>query len=253
MARWSQKWAVSFELEALKSQAVVARTYTLRRKEAGTKHENADICTDPSCCQAYRDPGTYSGDEAMLDKLRSAVRDTCGQVLTYQGNLIEATYFSSSGGRTEDAVAVWGSDLPYLQAVESPEEEYEDKYLSSVSFSPETFQEALSRDLSGDCTDWFGNVCYTNGGGVDTMEIGGIKYEGTRLRQLLGLRSTAFSVSVTDDVITITTRGYGHRVGMSQYGAEAMALDGKSYTQILAHYYVGTQLQEFVDIGEQFR
>ena len=85
------------------------------------------------------------------------------------------------------------------------------------------------------------------------MEIGGIKYEGTRLRQLLGLRSTAFSVSVTDDVITITTRGYGHRVGMSQYGAEAMALDGKSYTQILAHYYVGTQLQEFVDIGEQFR
>ena len=242
----------SFEPEALKAQAVVARTYTLRRWETGTKHDDADICTDPGCCQAYRDPDGCGETPEAVAKVRSAVAETAGLVLTYKGKLIEATYFSSSGGRTEDALAVWGSDLPYLQATDSPEDGYEDKYLREITFTPKEFQDALGRELSGDCGSWFGKVRYTNGGGVDTMVIGGREYEGTMLRKLLGLRSTAFTVSVFGNTITIITRGYGHRVGMSQYGAEAMAVSGSKFPEILAHYYRDTVLEEFIDIGLDF-
>lgn len=242
----------SFEPEALKAQAVVARTYTLRRREAGTKHTGADVCTDPACCQAYRDEEQYyrdGGTRESVDKVRNAVMDTYGLVLTYEGALIEATYFSSSGGRTEDALAVWGSDLPYLQATDSPEDGYAEKYMHSVNFTEEEFQAALGRELPGSCAAWFGDTSYTNGGGVDTMVIGDREYAGTELRQLLGLRSTAFTVSVSENNITITTRGYGHRVGMSQYGAEAMAVSGCTFDEILAHYYQGTVLEEYIDNG----
>ena len=240
----------SFEPEALKAQAVVARTYTLRRKTVGKKHTDADICTDPACCQAYGDPANY--EEAVIEKVRSAVTDTRGLVLTYGGALIEATYFSSSGGRTEDAVAVWGSDLPYLQAVDSPEAAFEDQYLSEAVFTEASFENALGIDLSGSCDTWFGPVSYTNGGGVDTMEIGGREFDGTELRRLLGLRSTAFDVEIHGDQIILTTRGYGHRVGMSQYGAEAMAVDGAIFSEILAHYYQGTVLEEYIDTTAEF-
>lgn len=239
----------SFEIEALKAQAVVARTYTLRCFYVGSKHNDADICTDPACCQAYWDPEAYDGSVESLKKIQGAVEATRGLVLTYEDELIEATYFSSSGGRTEDAVAVWGNDVPYLQATDSPEYGYEDQYLKTVTFTGEQFQEALGQVLTGSCRDWFGAVTLTNGGGVDTMVIGGRKYTGPELRKLLGLRSTAFSLSVSGNTITITTRGYGHRVGMSQYGAEAMAVEGYTFQQILAHYYQGTVLEEYIDNG----
>lgn len=241
---------VSFESEALKAQAVVARTYSLRRKIAGSKHQSADICTNPGCCQAYKDPLGY--DEASVNKVRSAVENTRGLVLTYGGRLIEATYFSSSGGKTEDAAAVWGSDLPYLKAVDSPEDAFKDKYLSTVVFTENAFEEALGIDLPGGCDTWFGAISYTNGGGVETMEIGGRIYDGIVLRQLLGLRSTVFVVETDGGQITITTRGYGHRVGMSQYGAEAMAVDGAGFSEILTHYYQGTVLEEYIDTDEEF-
>ena len=234
----------SFEADALKAQAVVARTYTMRANTTGGKHGDGSVCTDYACCQAYMDPQDYlnlGGTRESLGKIQSAVWDTKGQVLTYEGNLIEATYFSCSGGSTEDAVAVWGTDYPYLQAVDSPGEEHAAHYSDTVTCTPAQFQTALGVSLSGKPENWFGEVTYTQGGGVDTMVIGGKTYRGTELRQMLGLRSTAFSVSVGED-ITITTLGYGHRVGMSQYGADAMALDGQDYTQILAHYYQGTVL-----------
>lgn len=239
----------SFEIEALKAQAVVARTYTLRRWELGSKHSDADICTDPACCQAYRDPVQYDGGEEQLEKVYTAVRDTGGLVLTYDGRLIEATYFSSSGGRTEDAMAVWGNDLPYLRATDSPEDAYSEQYLHTQSFTTTSFQAALGQVFSGDCRSWFGPVTYTDGGGVDTMVIGDKEYSGVELRRLLGLRSTAFTLSVANNTIIITTRGYGHRVGMSQYGAEAMAVEGSTFEDILAHYYRGTVLEEYIDIG----
>jgi len=234
----------SFETEALKAQSVVARTYTLKVMEAGAKHGGA-VCTDHTCCQAYVDPSDYSGGTENLEKVRSAVLATAGQVLTYEGNLIEATYFSCSGGSTEDAVAVWGTDYPYLRATDSPGEEGAAHFTDSVTFSAADFADKLGISPSGSPASWLGYVTYTAGGGVNTMRIGGTDFKGTELRSLLGLRSTAFTMEANGDTITVTTKGFGHRVGMSQYGADAMAVAGAGYAEILAHYYQGTVLTHF--------
>lgn len=236
----------SFETEALKAQAVVARTYAIRTTEKGTKHDGA-VCTDSTCCQGYIPEEDYGGTQEGIDKIRSAVAATENYVLTYDGELIEATYFSCSGGSTEDAVAVWGTDVPYLQAVSSPGEENAAHYSDKVTFSASEFSDALGLNCSGNPADWIGSVTYTDGGGVDTMVIGGVTFSGTTLRSALGLRSTAFSVSADGNSITITTRGFGHRVGMSQYGADAMAVGGSTYDEILTYYYQGTQLDQWID------
>ena len=236
-----------FHLEALKAQAVVARTYTMKMESGSSKHTIAAVCTDSSCCQAYISEEEYlsaGGSKEHLERVRDAVSTTVGQVLTYEGTLIEATYFSCSGGRTEDAQAVWGSDIPYLQSTESPGEEGAAHYTDTVTFSINEFCELLGVSLSGQPGSWLGKVTYTEGGGVDTIEIGGKTYKGTAIRQKLGLRSTAFTLTVVGDTLSVTTKGFGHRVGMSQYGADAMAVSGSNYRQILAHYYSGTQLQE---------
>ena len=233
-----------FEPEALRAQAVVARTYT-RRRMTGSKHEGAVVCMDSGCCQGYRAPEDYladGGKAQAVEKVRAAVADTDGLVLVYQGALIDATYFSCSGGSTEDAVAVWGQDVPYLQAVESPGEENAPRYSDSVTFSAVEFAERLGLSAAGDPSGWFGVVTYTDGGGVDTMTIRGEEFSGTRLRSKLGLRSTAFTVEVNGSRITVTTRGFGHRVGMSQYGAQAMAKAGSGFEEILTHYYTGAEL-----------
>ena len=125
-----------------------------------------------------------------------------------------------------------------------PGEEDAAHYWDCVEFSSESFQEALGRELSGTPDRWFGKTTYTRGGGVECMVIGGKLYTGTELRTALSLRSTAFSVSLAGDSITITTKGFGHRVGMSQYGAQAMALQGKGYREILLHYYPGTVIDK---------
>ncbi len=234
-----------FEMEALKAQSVVARTFALRAQEQNSKHPGM-VCTDAACCQAYCAPADYlaqGGEEAAVDKVTAAVQATWGQVLCYQGELIEATYFSCSGGRTEDALAVWGADVPYLRSTESPGEEGAAHYTDRVFFTPEEFSQALGGGLTGSPDTWFGETSYTAGGGVEEMAIGGRIYRGTELRRLLGLRSTAFTVEAGAAGIWITTHGFGHRVGMSQYGADAMAAAGADYASILAHYYQGTTLE----------
>ena len=238
----------SFNLEALKAQAVVARTYALKRGTAGMKHVNGAVCTEHTCCQAYCTEEDYLNKGGTLEnvgKIRAAVSGTHGQVLMFKGNLIDATYFSCSGGRTEDAVAVWGSDIPYLQAVDSPGEENASHYMETVTFTAEQFQRMLGGSIFGRPESWIGSVTYTDGGGVDTIQIGSKSYKGTTIRQLLGIRSTAFVISAVGDTITVTTKGFGHRVGMSQYGANAMAESGKDCAEILAHYYQGTRLQSW--------
>ena len=234
----------NFELEALKAQAVVARTYTLRAHEGKSKHEMAAVCTDPACCQAYCSEQDYllkGGTEENLDRVRCAVEATTGQILTYGGELIEATYFSCSGGTTEDAVAVWGAEIPYLQSVSSPGEEDATYYTDSVAFTITELMEKL--ELQSAEMLRFENITYTAGGGVDELTVQGKKFRGTDLRKLLGLRSTAFTISTEGDNVTFHTRGFGHRVGMSQYGADAMAVNGSSYEEILQHYYQGTVLE----------
>lgn len=235
----------SFETEALKAQAVVARTYARKAYETGGKHGDGSICMRPGCCQAYIQEADYleqGGTQENLEKVKRAVADTTGYVLTYEDTLIEAVYFSSSGGRTEDAAAVWGTEFPYLQSVVSPGEEKSAYHTDRVSFTPEAFQQLLGVTLPGSPESWFGPVQETAGGGVETMYIGGTAYPGTQLRSKLGLRSTDFTVEATTSQIYITTRGYGHRVGMSQYGADAMAVAGASFADILSHYYPGTSL-----------
>lgn len=241
----------SFEEEALKAQAVVARTYALRRQSLGDRHPDGAVCTDPACCQDYISDSAYleqRGQQRDLDKVAEAVADTAGTVLTYGGELIDATYFSCSGGKTEDAAAVWGMDIPYLQSVNSPGEEDAETYRQEVTFSAEEFSAALARDLQGKPESWLGKVTYTDGGGVNTIYIGGICYTGTQLRRILGLNSTAFTLTARGDNIIAVTRGRGHRVGMSQYGADAMAVSGSTWEEILAHYYQGTRIDKITDL-----
>lgn len=233
----------SFHAEAKKAQAIVARTYTLRRIGGTDKHPGA-VCTDSQCCQGYLDPAAFEDQEAVR-LARMAVETTADLVLTYDGVLIDATYFSCSGGMTEDAVAVWGSDVPYLQSVESPGEEIAEHYTDAVYFTKEQLETALAVELKGNSDAWIGTIVYTEGGGVASADIGGIRFSGTAVRSALGLRSTAFTAKTQQDGITFTTKGYGHRVGMSQYGAQAMALNGSGFEAILAHYYQGTALENW--------
>ena len=240
---------VDFNDEALKAQAVVARTYALRRKTLIPKHSNAAVCTDSACCQGYLSTEAFlhnGGTPEMVEKVQKAVVATDHQVLTYENVLIDATYFSCSGGMTEDAVAVWGADVPYLRATESPGEESAVHYADTITFDLGEFKEKLQIS-SSNANAAIDEVTYTNGGGVDTIRVFGHCFKGTELRQLLGLRSTAFTITLIGNTVAITTKGFGHRVGMSQYGAEAMAVSGKDYTQILAHYYNGTELVSFTE------
>lgn len=237
----------SFEVDALKAQAVAARTYTLRCV-GGSKHPEGAVCTSYKCCQAYCEPEGYirnGGTWANTEKVFNAVRQTAGEVLYYNDKLIMATYFSSAGGTTEDAKEVWGTAYPYLTVVESSEGD--DPFNGhTVTFTAEKFQSLLGVTLKGKPTSWFGAATYTVGGGVDQIRIGGKLYGGVELRSKLGLRSTDFTVTATDSSVTFTTNGNGHRVGMSQYGADAMAATGSDYTQILYHYYTGTELRQYL-------
>lgn len=234
----------SFDTEALKAQAVAARTYALRCCVGGSKHPDNAVCTSHLCCQAYCEPEGYirnGGTWSSLEKVFQTVADTAGEVLYYNDKLIMATYFSSAGDTTEDARAVWGNSFPYLVPVESPEGD--DPYQGeTVTFTADKFQKLLGVKLKGKPSSWFGAVTYTTGGGVDWIRIGETSYKGTELRGMLGLRSTDFHITTTDTSVTFTTNGYGHRVGMSQYGAEAMAVNGRKYQDILTHYYTGAEL-----------
>ena len=238
-----------FHYEAKKAQAVVARTYTIKTVLDGYKHGRGVICADSGCCQAYISEEAYlnrGGVADILKEAREAVQATAHEVIRYGEDLIDATYFSCSGGMTEDAVAVWGTDIPYLQAVESPGEEHAAAYLKTFRFSVDTFCELLSINSDEFRRFGIGDLTYTDGFGVNTIALGGRKYDGTDLRMKLKLPSTVFSITYVGDSVIITTRGFGHRVGMSQYGADAMARVGQSYVEIIQHYYQGVEVMSYI-------
>lgn len=241
----------SFEPAALQAQAVVARTYAQKRQQ-DLRHPEGAVCTYFGCCQAYISQESYLDGEGYpqdISLARAAVELTEGLVLTYDNQLIEATYFHSSGGRTEDAVAVWGVAYPYLQSVDSPGEEEMEHYYGQVYYDKRTLESLLGVTLRGTPDSWIGVKTYTVGGGVDTIYFAGKRYSGTQLRSLLKLNSTVFSMEAEDDGIRITTLGKGHRVGMSQMGAQAMAVKGNSWQEILLHYYPGTRIDKSEDVG----
>lgn len=244
-----------FPAEAIRAQAVAARTYALYKQKAGrpAQHEAADVCDEPSHCAAYVDLAAQAsarwGEEAdtYTSVIEQAVRDTAGEVLTYEGAPIIAVFSSAAGEKTERAADVWGSDLPYLQSVASPGGEDCPKYHGSVTLSADEVRERAAKtfpsaDLSGEPSSWFRASQRSEAGGIITVQFGGVQVQGTALRTMLGLNSTNFTVSAADNQLTFTTVGYGHGVGLSQWGARKMAEEGKSWQQILAHYYPGTEI-----------
>ena len=251
----------SFQPEALKAQAVAARTYALYRILASSSdnHDAADVCDDSACCNAYKSLSELAekwGDnyESYLKKIKAAVRGTDGICLLYEDEPILAVFHSSSAGNTEASQNVWSSALPYLVSVISPEtEEQVPDYVSSVTVSQADFKETLQRvypeaDLAGDASGWIGDITYTESGRIDTIMIGGFAVEGTALRALFDLRSTAVGLTVEEGSVTFLTTGYGHGVGMSQYGADTLAEEGYTFREILLWYYTGVTFGNMTDL-----
>ena len=241
----------SFQDEALKAQAVAARTYAMYCA-LGQKHGEAQVCTDYACCQAWQSEEAlrqkWGGDyDTYSQKIRAAVEATAGQYLSYAGQPVFAAFHSSSAGATEDCGQVWNPS-PYLVSVSSPETaEDVPNYISTVECTPLDFRDTLlyahpEADFTGEESGWIGEISLDGSGRVASAVLGGVSMKGTELRQLFSLRSTAFQLEYTGESFRFTVTGYGHGVGMSQYGANVMARQGETYTGILAHYYPGTVL-----------
>lgn len=244
----------SFHPEALKAQAVAARTYAAKRAESG-RHPEADVCADSSCCQAYRSREEMMArwgarGEEYAQKLSDAVAATEGEALWYEGELIDAVFHSSSDGATAEAAQVWGAGAAYLASVPTPETAEEvPNFQSRMVFSPEEFaalwtEKYPQATLEGEPEGWFTALERTDWGGVRAVTVGGVTVTGGEVRVALGLRSTRFTVAVEEGEIVFTATGYGHGVGMSQYGANVLAEQGKGYREILTHYYSGVSLGE---------
>ena len=243
----------SFRPEALKAQACAARTYTVDlQARPSEKHPQADVCADSTCCQAYTAPalararwglnaGEYSG------KLTAAIADTDGLGILCDGAPIQALFFSSAAGRTVDAVEVWGREVSYLKGVDSPEGEEVPNWRTQTTLTPDQVRQAVlpaypEADLSGPPEGWFTGRTENSAGGVASMSVGGVTLTGGQLRSLFSLRSASFTVTYGGDGFTFETVGYGHGVGMSQYGANALAAQGKDFKEILTWYYTGAQV-----------
>ncbi len=248
----------SFEEEALKAQAVAARTYTLYKMEGGgsANHPEADACDDVNCCKAYKSQEDAAADWGMSsalyeEKIRRAVADTDGEVVLYEGHPVLAVFHSSSAGATRNVEDVWQQALPYLRSVASPENaDAVPNYYSKAAFTLTEFKELFiaqypTANLSGTPSNWFSNIHQDVNGAVESLQVGGITVTGGQLRSLLGLRSANFTISFTDDTVEFSVTGYGHGVGMSQYGANVLAQEGKTYREILTYYYTGTTVEVY--------
>lgn len=237
-----------YETEALKAQTVAAYTYAMRKAEASDK--DYDITDDSSVDQAFtsRDKAREKWGEnadTYEEKIRSAVKSVLYETVTYNGKLILAAYHAISSGKTENAADIWGGEYSYLVSVESAGDKLSPNYLSIVTFTEEEFKEKLSDlvSLSGDAASWFGDIGKTDSGSVMTAVVGGKAVSGGEIRNALSLRSSNFDLSYADGVFTFTVRGYGHGIGMSQYGAHYLAQQGKNYKEILLHYYPGCKVE----------
>ncbi len=239
----------SYESEALKAQAVAAYTFACHRREY-RKDKEYDV-TDTVADQAYISPERQKqkwGEsyEEYSSKIKAAVDSVFGQILTYDGKPILAAYHSISGGKTEAAANVWGDGYPYLQTVESVGDVLSPDYLSTVSVAADDFSAAAERlgvKIDGEAKDWISDKVTSESGTVLSLKICGTEVTGKNLRKELGLRSANFDVSFADGKFNFTVRGYGHGMGMSQYGAQFMALQGSSYTEILNWYYPEAKLE----------
>lgn len=235
----SSEMPASFNLEALKAQSVLARTYALKAKQTGKK------LTDTVSTQSYIDIDQMKNKwgnsfNTYYNKIKNAVENTNGEYLSYNGNYIEALYHSTNNGKTESSLDVFGNYYPYLISVSSEYDKNSSSYLRTINMPLDTISNKLGLSLNNDSV--ISILSYTDGGNIKEININGNNFSGKKVRELLGLRSADFDISISDNNANITTRGYGHGVGMSQYGANGMANAGYSYKDILSHYYPGTTL-----------
>ena len=253
----SAEMPASFEEEALKAQAVVARTYTIYKiVNNDGKHGEADICDDSGCCQAWisKEDRLEKWDEDKREenwnKIVDAVKSTQGKIITYEGKPINAFFHSNSGGATEAPIDVWGgSGYPYLQSVATAGEDAYSQYSSEATFSKEEFEEKIKEVHSDFEIDFDEKDCikveeYTDGNRVKTVKIGNLELSGVEVRTIFGLRSANFKVTINDNEIKFEVTGYGHGVGMSQTGADSLAKEGQSYEDIIHHYYTDVEIED---------
>jgi stage II sporulation protein D len=246
----------SFHIEALKAQALAARTYTmLRMKQFGgsgcSKHPGAEICTDSTHCQAYRNPAAVKKD---LDKLKEAVYETAGEVIVYDNKLIDAVFHSTSGGKTENSEEIWSSRVPYLRSVISQYEEHSPKYVAQQEVSIDNFIQCIKKldpivkINKKNIKNEIRVLERSEGGRITKLEIGDKTFEGMDVRNALGLNSSNFNFTVGASTILFTVVGNGHGIGMSQYGADGMAKNGAGYRDIVIHYYQGVDIADINDL-----
>ena len=229
-----------FNDQALMAQAILARTYTLKAIKNNKK------LTDTSSTQNYKSNEELKNMwkdkyDIYYNKIKKAIDNTCGKYLTYDGQLIEAVYHSTSNGLTEDSKNVWGNSFPYLITVESKYDELNPSFIRETQITYEKLSTIFKTNINSE-TD-INIISKTSGNRVDKIEIAGNIYTGVEVRTLLKLRSSDFEIIRNNVGIVFKTRGYGHGVGMSQYGANGMAKNGYSYDQILKHYYKGVTIQ----------
>ena len=234
---------ISFELEALKAQAVAARTYGLRRISSNNKYDVVDTVMN----QVYKDDETLkqtwgNNYDAYMDKIKKAVEETKGEYVDYNGTYADTLFFSTSVGNTENSEEIFGTKISYLQSVSSEwDEEVSPVYEEKNIFTRENFCKKLN--LS-DCSKIYVNVLEeTSTGRIKKIEINNKIFTGTEVAYYLGVRSNYFYIYIENNNVVVKTKGFGHGVGMSQYGAEGMANNGYTYKEILEHYYQGTTIK----------
>ncbi|GGD92534.1 stage II sporulation protein D [Paenibacillus nasutitermitis] len=244
---------VDFKLEALKAQAIAARTYIYRRMAAGERVVStgagaADV-TDTVQHQVYLpldrllDRWKGTAKDLNIGKLNRAVEETKGQIITYKGKPIEAAFFSTSNGYTENASDYWQIDVPYLHSVASPwDKEISPRFKETVTMKLGDFASKLG--VKKNAAKTMRILETTEGKRIKTVAVGGLTLSGREVREKLGLASSQFLWEIKDDDIVITTFGYGHGVGMSQWGANGMAEEGSGAVQIVTHYYSGTKVEQ---------
>lgn len=252
----SAEMPASFETEALKAQAIVARTYTMFKLN-NKKHDNADICDNSACCQAWisKEDRLAKWEESKRDeywqKICSVVQQTKGQVIMYNNEPINAFFHSNSGGTTEIPVNVWGgTNYPYLQVVETSGEEAYTQYASEVTIANTDIINKLKEKYQDISID-FSNVEdlkiveHTESGRVKTVKFGNHKLSGVEVRSIFGLKSTNFEIlKIDNDHIQFKVKGYGHGVGMSQTGADSLAKQGKTAEEIIHHFYSNVNVKK---------
>ncbi len=249
----------SFNIEALKAQSVAARTYAYKRWRAVggngcSLHPEADVCDNPSHCQAWitknemlKKWGIFSYYH-YYSKINQAVNSTAGMIILYQDEPIDPLFFSTSNGKTENSEDVWEKQIPYLRSVVSPDEEASPRFFAVKEFTVEEIVSKLRQkwpdiviDHKNPEAQWK-VLEVSEGGRIKKMQVGNKVIKGTEFRQLFELNSTDFKWERSGKNIKIMTTGYGHGVGMSQYGADAMAKNGAGYVDIIKHYYKGVEI-----------